>query len=116
MRELVCIVCPRGCHMEVDEDLNVTGNFCPRGAEYAKAELTHPVRVVTSTVRLEGGAYRRCPVKTSAPIPRERIPELMAALATVTVRAPVEAGQVLIPDVLGTGADIVATRPMTKAQ
>lgn len=110
MRELVCIVCPRGCHMRVDDDLNVAGNFCPRGAEYAKAELTHPTRVVTSTVRLEGGEYRRCPVKTSVPVPKDLIPELMEALCGLSARAPVRVGDVLASDILGTGADIVATR------
>lgn len=114
MRELVCIVCPRGCHMKVDDDLNVTGNFCPRGADYAKAELTHPTRVVTSTVRIEGGTYRRVPVKTSAPIPKELIPELMAAIATVKAVAPVHVGQVLVPDILHTGADLVVTREIPK--
>ena len=115
MRELVCIVCPRGCHMKVDENLNVTGNFCPRGEAYARAELTHPTRVVTSTVRLTGGAYRRCPVKTSAPVPKERIPTLMEALNGIEAAAPVAVGDVLVPDILGTGADLVVTREIPKA-
>ena len=53
MKELICIVCPQGCHLKVDEENGcaVTGNSCPRGAEYGKAELTHPTRVVTSTVK-----------------------------------------------------------------
>ena len=61
MKELICIVCPNGCHLKVDEEngYNVTGNKCERGAEYGKAELLHPVRVVTSTVRIEGAACRR---------------------------------------------------------
>ena len=115
MRELVCIVCPRGCHMRADDDLNVTGNFCPRGEAYAKAELTHPTRVVTSTVRLTGGLYRRCPVKTSAPVPKELIPELMALLASVEAAAPVAVGDVIVRDVLHTGADLVCTRQIPRA-
>ncbi len=116
MRELICIVCPRGCHMRVDGELNVTGNFCPRGAQYAKAELTNPTRVVTSTVRLEGGAYRRCPVKTSVPIPKGLIPELMEELCRISAKAPVDVGDVLASDILGTGADIVATRSIPKSE
>ncbi len=110
MRELVCIVCPRGCHMQVDEDLNVTGNFCPRGAAYAKAELTHPTRVVTSTVRLTGGTYPRCPVKTSAPIPKDQVAALMSALNDLEPAAPVHVGDVLVRNILSTGADLVVTR------
>ena len=54
MTELICITCPKGCHLSVDEknDYAVTGNSCPRGVEYGKSELLHPVRVVTSTVRI----------------------------------------------------------------
>ena len=53
MKELTCIVCPRGCRLKVDDDLNVTGNFCPRGAQYAKDELTDPKRMITSFVRVK---------------------------------------------------------------
>ncbi len=110
MRELVCIVCPRGCHLKIDDSLNVTGNACPRGEAYARAETTHPTRVVTSTVRLVGGQIPRLPVKTGAPVPKELIGSVMAELSRVTVTAPVKVGDVVISDVLGTGADVVATR------
>ncbi|MBR1781444.1 MAG: DUF1667 domain-containing protein [Oscillospiraceae bacterium] len=112
MKELICIVCPRGCHLQVDEDNGyaVTGNSCPRGAAYGKAELTHPTRVVTSTVRCTGGDRPRCPVKTSDVIPKEKIFDVTAALDAVVLAAPVRIGQVVITDVCGTGADIVATK------
>ena len=114
MKDLPCIVCPRGCRLRVDEDRDyaVTGNGCPRGAEYARAELTAPTRVVTSTVRCVGGSYPRCPVKTDCPIPKGEIQAVMAALAAVQLTAPVQLGQVVLADVCGTGANIVATRAM----
>lgn len=114
MKELICIVCPKGCHLKVDEeqDYAVTGNSCPRGAEYGRVELTHPTRTVTSTVRCTGGAHPRCPVKTSAPVPKERVFEVMAALDGVTLTAPVAAGQAVVKNVCGLGADVVATRNM----
>ena len=79
MKELICIVCPKGCHLKVDEENGyaVTGNGCPRGAEYGKAELVNPTRVVTSTVRCIGGGHPRCPVKTDRAIPRELLFEAM---------------------------------------
>lgn len=98
--------------MKVDEEMNVAGNFCPRGAAYARAELTHPTRVVTSTVRIEGARYPRCPVKTAAPVPKERVEDVMAELARVTVTAPVRVGQTVIGDVCGTGVAVVATREL----
>lgn len=112
MKELICITCPKGCHLKVDEEhgYTVTGNSCPRGEEYGRAELIHPTRVVTSTVRCTGGSRPRCPVKTNRPIPKDQMFEVMAALDGVTLTAPVAIGQVVIPNVCGTGADIVATK------
>ena len=80
MKELICITCPKGCHLKVDEENGyaVTGNSCPRGEAYGKAELTHPTRVVTSTVRCTGGSRPRCPVKTSGPVPKDKIFAVMA--------------------------------------
>lgn len=114
MKNLICIVCPKGCHLQVDEDNGyaVTGNSCPRGAEYGKTELLHPTRVLTSTVRVDGGLHRRLPVKTTAPIPKELLFQAMEALNGVTLTAPVTVGQVVIHDLLGTGVDVVATRDM----
>lgn len=116
MKELICILCPNGCHLKVEEekDYIVTGNSCPRGAEYGKAELTHPVRVVTSTVRCLGGAYPRCPVKTNRPVPKEKVFDVMQTLERVTLEAPVQTGDVLIRNICGLGADLVATRNMEK--
>ena len=112
MKELICIVCPKGCHLKVDEENNytVTGNNCPRGAEYGKMELTHPTRVVTSTVRCTGGSHPRCPVKTDRAVAKELMFRVMEALDGVTLAAPVRVGQVVVKDVCGTGADVVATR------
>ena len=112
IRKMICITCPRGCHLEVDtETLAVRGNSCPKGAEYGKNEVTDPRRVLTSTVRLEGvpGACR-LPVKTAAPIPKGLLMQAMAALDAVTVTAPVAVGQVVIHDLLGTGVDLVACK------
>ena len=117
MKELICIVCPQGCHLKVDEENGcaVTGNSCPRGAEYGRVELTRPTRVVTSTVRCTGGLYPRCPVKTDRPIPKELVFQVMEALEEITLTAPVAVGQVVIENVCGTGANVVATRNMGRS-
>ena len=67
MTDLICIVCPKGCHLHVDEENGyaVTGNSCPRGADYGKKELVNPTRVITSTVKITGGIHNRLPVKTA---------------------------------------------------
>ncbi len=112
MKELICIVCPKGCHLQVDEEngYKVTGNGCPRGVEYGAAELQHPVRVLTSTVQLTGCSARRCPVKTAGSIPKELMFDAMRVLDTVVLTAPVQVGQVVVPDLLGTGVAVVAAK------
>ena len=114
MKELVCIVCPIGCHMEValDNDYKATGNQCPRGQKYAVDELTAPKRVVTSTIKIAGGIYNRIPVKTKEPIPKELVFKCMQEINKLEVSSPIKMGDIVLKDVLSTGVDIVATRDM----
>lgn len=113
MKEIICITCPRGCHLQVDETtLAVSGNSCPRGETYGRNELQHPVRVLTSTVRLTGAAIPRLPVKTDRPLPKELLRDCMALLDGITAVSPVRTGQVLAENILGTEVNIVATRSL----
>lgn len=112
MTELICIVCPKGCHLNVDEknDLAVSGNLCRRGEEYGKKEMLNPTRIITSTVCIDGAVLRRCPVKTDKAIPKGLIMGAMKELEDVRIQAPVHTGQIIIPNVCGTGSNFVATR------
>lgn len=112
MKELICIVCPNGCHLKVDTDNGyaVTGNKCDRGIDYGKAELLNPVRMVTSTVVLEGSNSRRLPVKTTAPVPKGLIFDVMKKIDELKVCAPIKTGDVLLENVLDTGVNIVACK------
>lgn len=110
MKELICITCPRGCHLSVDDKLNVTGNFCPRGAMYAKTELTHPVRTLTSTVVIKSKITNRLPVKSSEALPKELIFKSMEVINKVNVQAPIHIGDVVVENILNTGINIVATK------
>lgn len=108
-REMICIICPKGCAMTVDyegQDIKtVTGNTCKRGEAYAVAECLHPVRTVTTTMRAEDGSM--IPVKTDRPIPKEKIMELMNVVNRTKVDLPITVGDVIIKDIYG--ANVVAT-------
>ncbi len=114
MKELICIVCPMGCHLEVDDENNygVTGNKCKRGIIYGKKELTNPTRTITSTVKIANGIYPRLPVKTDTDIPKAFMMEIMKELDKITVEAPIKKGAIIIENILNTNANIVATRSM----
>ena len=113
-RELTCIVCPIGCQLTVTLEngnvTEVTGNTCPRGKQYAIDECTNPVRTITSTARTcRGGVI---PVKTSQPIPKELMFECMNVINAAVVTLPAQIGDVVIANLLGTGADVVVTANM----
>jgi CxxC motif-containing protein len=114
MPDLICIVCPRGCRIHVDENLNVTGNFCKRGETYGRNEVTHPMRMITSTVKIQSEILARLPVMTDRPIPKNQIFKVMEAINQAEVQAPIKIRDVVIKDVLGLGVDIVATRNVEK--
>lgn len=111
MRNITCIICPRGCGLTVEETadgLKVLGNVCPRGEKYAIEECTHPVRTVTSFIRVDNREDTMVSVKTSAPIPKESVFEAMKMIRSAKAEAPIAIGDVLIADVFG--ADIIATK------
>ena len=119
--ELICIVCPMGCRLraEIEQEegetpqvLSVSGNSCPRGARYAREELTAPTRMVTGTVDIEGGLYRRLPVITSAPVPKDRIFDVMSEIHRAHACAPVQIHDIIIQNVCGLGVDVLAARTM----
>lgn len=117
-REIICIVCPTGCRIQVNGDdpqrLTITGNECKRGKEYALKEITDPRRTLITTVRLGHGRLRRLPVRTNIEIPKQSIFPCMEVINRAEVEAPVEIGQVIISDILGTGADLISTRSMAR--
>ncbi len=115
MKEMICIVCPRGCRLSVTDKQEITGNFCKRGETYALQELTCPKRMITSTVALESqSGLRRLPVITSQEVPKDRIMEVMAILQKVIVKAPIKMHDVIIHNVLGLSIDVIATREVLK--
>lgn len=112
--ELICINCPLGCpltvNLEEDGTMEVSGNTCPRGETYAKKEITNPTRIVTSTVAVTGASVPRVAVKTREDIPKGQIFPCVQALKGVIVQAPIHIGDVILPNVAGTGVDIIATQ------
>lgn len=117
-RKLTCISCPMGCEITVElvdgEVASVRGNRCPRGEAYAREEVTDPKRVLATNVKVIGGELPLVSVKTDRPIPKRLIPQAMELIKGLSVEAPVELGQVIVRDLLGTGARLIATRTVAR--
>lgn len=111
IKHITCIRCPIGCQLTVEVTdgvvTKVEGNLCKRGVEYAQSECVHPVRTLTTTVRVLNGDP--LPVRSREPLPKEMIFSCMDVLRTVLVTAPVAAGTVIVADICGTGIDMIAT-------
>ncbi|AYF54112.1 DUF1667 domain-containing protein [Clostridium botulinum C] len=118
MRELTCIGCPMGCLLEVTiEDgkvVDVKGNSCLRGKTYAEKECTNPTRIVTSSVKVQGGEIAAVSVKTECDIPKDKIFKCVEELRGVTIPAPIKVGDVIVKDIVGTGVNIIATKSVAK--
>jgi len=112
--EITCIVCPWGCQIKLKvkegEIRNMEGNKCRRGVEYVRQEFYNPQRVLTTTVKLKGSRFPLLPVRTNKPIPKKMLRKCMRYLANIEVRAVVKLGEVIVPNILGTGANIISTR------
>lgn len=113
-RDLICIACPRGCAIKVTLDDNkevvsVEGNKCKNGDKYARNEVTHPMRNLTTTCKVTGGIANVVPCKTNIDIPKELLFDAMKEINATSIAAPVHIGDVIIKNLLNTGADVVAT-------
>ncbi len=114
--KVTCIVCPAGCEIiarvRKNSIIEIRGNRCKKGVDYARNEVIEPRRVLTTTVRLENGHF--LPVKTAKPIPRELIFKAIKELKEVRVKVPVKMGEVVHQNVAGSNVDVVSTRSWRK--
>lgn len=113
-KEIICTVCPRGCHIQVEGEgeqvLNLEGYGCKRGKEYAANEFAHPVRILTTIVKIAGMQNDLLPVRSNQPVPKEKLFDCMEVIRAAQVQLPVNRYDVIIPNICGTGVDIVATK------
>lgn len=108
--DITCIICPNGCLLHVDDDLNVSGNKCIRGVAYGKQEVSDPRRTLTTTVRVNSKLLSVCPVKSADALPKGLVLKCMEIVNEIRLEVPVRRGDVVVKDILGTGIDIIATR------
>lgn len=110
-KEMICIICPRGCAVTAQVDgeiITVSGNVCKRGEAYAKAECVNPMCTLTSIVRVSNRTDTMVSVKSSAGVPKAKMAEIMEIIRNAEICAPVNEGDVIIKDIYG--ANIIATK------
>lgn len=120
-----CTTCPSECLLtvEVERDVDgavaavrsVTGNNCPRGNKFAHQELTCPIRVLTTTVAVSGGDEALLPVRTAEAIPLALHAQAMDLIRGLVIDAPIRMGDVVLPNLLDTGSDLIASMDIDPA-
>ena len=115
--EITCIGCPLGCRiefsLEVDGSIKkISGHQCKQGKEYALTEFQNPVRVLTTTILIEGSGSCLLPVRTDRPVSKDQLKDIMRFLSAIKANPPIEIGDIIIQNILGTGANLVSTRPL----
>jgi CxxC motif-containing protein len=110
MKNYICIICPAGCHLEIDENLLVTGNKCIRGKDYAISEFKNPKRILTTTIKTMSSDIKRLPVKSSSALPKDLLFECMKIINSKIIDKNVKIGDIIITDILNTGINIIATK------
>lgn len=112
---LTCINCPLGCHLEITQtnnEIEVVGNKCPRGKQYAIDEVISPKRILTTTVRIRNAIHPCLPVISDKPIPKDKLFDCIKALKDVEVSPPIEINQIIVENILDLDINIVASRTM----
>lgn len=113
-RQLTCIACPAGCRLKVGYQgkkvMEVTGNKCKRGLEFAAEEIAYPARILTTTVTLESDQLHRLPVRSRGPVHRDKINTLVREAKKIKVAAPIKRGEYIVEDFRGSGVDLISSR------
>ncbi len=113
-KDIICTICPRGCTVTVEGNADgitsITGYGCKRGEKFASDEFTSPVRILTTTVKIDGSDNDLLPVRSSAALPKEKILDCMEVIKKAMVKLPVKQYDVVVKDICKTGIDIVATK------
>ena len=117
-KHFVCVVCPVGCEIDVVHDggkiISMEGNKCEKSEEFVLQELIEPMRILTTTVRIQGSRWPVIPVRTDKAVPKRLFPRIMKQLRRIKLQAPVNMLDAVVRDVLRTGTDIIATRTMPR--
>lgn len=108
--DTVCIRCPIGCHLHIEDNngnILVTGNRCPRGAEYGKQEFVCPMRTITTIYPLKNGGTLA--VRTNKAVKKEIYFDVLNAIKSAPEPRKPKFGDVLIKNVMNSGVDVVIT-------
>ena len=120
VRVIRCIVCPTGCEIQVKKnesgDISFDGYTCNRGLEYAEQEYYEPKRILTTTMRVQNGFLPLIPVRTDVAILKDKLGDALKEIAVKQIKAPIKAGDILIENILKSGANIIASRDLSEIQ
>ncbi len=90
----------------------ITGHLCRRGESFVLAEMTDPIRILTTTLPVDNSGMERLPVRSDKGIPKTKLLDCMNELKQIRISKPVYIGQIIVENILMTGANIIASRSL----
>lgn len=117
IKEIICNKCGENCILAIDKndkEIEVYGNLCSEGINYANSEISSNKDILTTLVRIKGSKLRIVPVKSTKPIDKNLWIECSKALSRLYVGAPIKIGDIVCKNILNTGVDIVCTKNVYK--
>ena len=111
---ITCIGCPLGCAVRLSLDnkgevIDIADNKCKQGQKYVLEEYKHPMRLLTATVLTQNSHQPLLSIRTDKPIAKSMLVQAMSELAQIKVRPSIRIGEVVKTNILGSGANIIAT-------
>ena len=114
--EVTCILCPMGCKAKIILDegkvISVKNIECPRGEAYAIQEINAPVRDFFTTIKVEGARVPMLPIRTTGPIPKDKMMACIREVSEIVVQAPIPLGSIIVKNLLNLGVDVISTRSL----
>ncbi|WBW98518.1 DUF1667 domain-containing protein [Oceanirhabdus sp. W0125-5] len=114
---IYCKRCTMGCELKVNEsngNISVEGNLCKKGAAYGKEEILKEERVLTFKLPIKNGYFNKIHVKTSCEISKELWEKVYELVYSLELEAPIEVGEVILENILGTGIKLVSERKIDR--
>ncbi len=114
---LTCTKCPMGCKLTLTIDgdnIKIEGNNCKIGEKYGISEYSNPVRTITTSVKVKTtDGIKMISVKSSSDVPKGKVFECIKEVKKLHIeKDEINVGDVLIKNILGLDADIVATKSL----
>ncbi len=112
MKEIICIECPIGCRININENGDISNYKCKKGINYVLNEIKNPLRSLTTTVKTVGFKKRRVAVRVDKEIPKDMIFPVLKEIKKLRISKKIKINEILIENILNLGVNVISTESL----